>query len=98
MDYPGVPVDRRTIKERPALVGVRVPARPHFGFMAVAPREAEIVDSVPPSYFGGNIDNWRAGKGTITYLWQCPAHCFQSAICISRRAMARSTVRHLNSR
>lgn len=68
MDYPGVPVDRRSIQIRPSLAGVRIPARPHFGFMAVAPREAEVVDLIPPGYFGGNIDNWRAGKGTTLYL------------------------------
>lgn len=68
MDYPGVPVDSATIEKRPALVGVRVPARPHFGFMAVAPREAEVVDSIPPGYFGGNVDNWRAAKGTSLFL------------------------------
>lgn len=68
MDYPGVPVDSDTIEKRPSLVGVRIPARPHFGFMAVAPREAEVVDSIPPGYFGGNIDNWRAAKGTSLFL------------------------------
>jgi acetamidase/formamidase len=36
--------------------------------IAVAPREAELVDSVPPSYFGGNLDNWRLGKGSAVYL------------------------------
>jgi acetamidase/formamidase len=34
----------------------------------VAPKEAEIVDSTPPSYFGGNLDNWRAGPGATIYL------------------------------
>ena len=34
----------------------------------MAPREADLVDSVPPSYFGGNIDNWRLGKGAAVYL------------------------------
>jgi hypothetical protein len=23
--------------------------------------------SIPPSYFGGNIDNWRIGKGATLY-------------------------------
>jgi acetamidase/formamidase/AraC-like DNA-binding protein len=68
MDYPGVPVDHATVEKIPALRNVRVPARPHFGFMAVAPREAEIVDSIPPGYFGGNVDDWRATKGTTVYL------------------------------
>jgi acetamidase/formamidase/AraC-like DNA-binding protein len=69
MDYPGLPVDHATIeKVTGQLSGVRVPARLHFGFMAVAPREADLVDSIPPGYFGGNVDNWRAGKGTTLYL------------------------------
>lgn len=69
MDYPGVPVDHGSVDERfGVLANVRIPARLHFGFMAVAPRESELVDSIPPGYFGGNIDNWRAGKGTTLYL------------------------------
>ncbi|MDX6804823.1 acetamidase/formamidase family protein [Terrihabitans rhizophilus] len=69
MDYPGVPVDRSAIEECwDVLPDVRVPLRPHFGCMAVAPREADLVDSIPPGYFGGNFDNWRAGKGSTLYL------------------------------
>lgn len=69
IDYPGVPVDHARIEKREAvLAGARIPVRPHFGFIAVAPRETDIVDSVPPGYFGGNIDNWRAGKGASVYL------------------------------
>jgi len=69
MDYPGIPVDPASIdKRRSALNGVTVPARPHFGFVGVAPSEAEIVDSIPPGYFGGNVDNRRAGPGTSVYL------------------------------
>jgi acetamidase/formamidase/AraC-like DNA-binding protein len=69
IDYPGVPVDHASVEERPGvLANVRIPARLHFGFMAVAPRESELVDSIPPGYFGGNMDNWRAGKGTTLYL------------------------------
>jgi acetamidase/formamidase/AraC-like DNA-binding protein len=69
MDYPGLPVDHATIeKVTGALSDVRIPARPHFGFMAVAPRESDLIDSIPPGYFGGNVDNWRAAKGTTLYL------------------------------
>ncbi|MEV8466889.1 acetamidase/formamidase family protein [Fluviibacterium sp. DFM31] len=67
IDYPGVPVDHATVEELPALDGVRIPIRMHFGTMGVAPAEADFVDSVPPSYFGGNIDNWRIGKGGTMY-------------------------------
>lgn len=44
-----------------------MPIRPHFGTMGVAPAEADVVDSIPPSYFGGNIDNWRIGEGGTMY-------------------------------
>lgn len=36
--------------------------------LGLAPREADIVDSIPPSYTGGNINNWRIGKGAIMYF------------------------------
>src|ERR1700686_5130989 len=69
IDYPGVPVDPRTVERTfGVLKGVRVPIRPHFGVVAVAPREAGLINSIPPGYFGGNIDNWRIGKGTTLYL------------------------------
>ena len=68
IDYPGVPVDHDTVEENhEVLEGVRVPIRPHFGTMGVAPLEADYVDSIPPGYFGGNIDNWRIGAGGTMY-------------------------------
>jgi acetamidase/formamidase len=68
IDYPGVPVDHATIKENwGVLKNVRVPIRPHFGTMGLAPAEADMVDSIPPSYTGGNIDDWRIGKGAKMY-------------------------------
>ena len=68
IDYPGVPVDHSLIKENHGIMSdVRVPIRPHFGVIGLAPDEADIVDSIPPSYFGGNIDNWRIGKGASMY-------------------------------
>ena len=69
IDYPGVPVDHATIdKNYDVLKDVEVPVRPHFGVIGLAPRESEIVDSIPPTSSGGNIDNWRAGKGSRLYL------------------------------
>lgn len=69
MDYPGIPVDHASIVENPGILrGVRIPVRPHFGVIGLAPREADIVDSIPPAYFGGNLDNKRAGKGATLYL------------------------------
>jgi acetamidase/formamidase/AraC-like DNA-binding protein len=68
-DYPGVPVAAETIRRRHnVLDSIRIPLRPHFGVIGVAPREPGLVDSVPPAYFGGNLDNWRLGKGAAVYL------------------------------
>ncbi|MGY2050186.1 acetamidase/formamidase family protein [Methylobacterium sp. JK268] len=68
IDYPGVPVDHSKTERRfDVLKGIRVPIRPHFGVMGVAPKEADAVNSIPPSYTGGNIDNWRIGKGATLY-------------------------------
>jgi acetamidase/formamidase len=68
IDYPGVPVDHGTVRENHGVLGgVRVPIRPHFGVMGLAPAEADDVNSIPPSYTGGNIDNWRIGKGATMY-------------------------------
>jgi len=68
IDYPGVPVDHSTIEKNTNILReVRVPIRPHFGSIGMAPAEADMVDSIPPSYFGGNIDNWRIGTGATMY-------------------------------
>lgn len=64
IDYPGVQVDHDTItKKENILSGVKVPARLHFGTMGVAPAEADFVSTIPPSYTGGNMDDWRIAKG-----------------------------------
>jgi acetamidase/formamidase len=69
IDYPGVPVNHALVEENHGILkGVRIPVRPHFGVIAVAPSEAEFVDSIPPGYFGGNIDDWRIGKGAVMYF------------------------------
>lgn len=68
IDYPGIPVDHsKTKRNYDFLKGVRLPIRPHFGTIGVAPKEADIVDTIPPSYTGGNIDNWRIGKGATMF-------------------------------
>ena len=68
IDYPGVRVDHTTIRKREnILTSVKVPARLHFGTMGLAPSEADFVSSIPPSYTGGNIDDWRVGKGARMY-------------------------------
>ncbi len=69
IDYPGVFVDQSTVTRRyGVLEKARVPIRPHFGVLAVAPKEHGLIDSIPPGYFGGNLDNWRAGKGAKLFL------------------------------
>jgi acetamidase/formamidase len=68
IDYPGVRVDHRLVKRRENILqNVRVPARLHFGTMGLAPAEADFVSSIPPSYTGGNIDDWRMGRGARIY-------------------------------
>ncbi len=69
IDYPGVPVDFNTVvRNFDVLRDIEVPVRPHFGVVAMAPNHADPVDSVPPSNFGGNIDNWRLGAGASIFL------------------------------
>ena len=68
IDYPGVPVDHGTVEERHGVLrGVRVPVRPHFGVIGLAPGEADYVNTIPPHWVGGNIDDWRIGKGATMY-------------------------------
>ena len=54
-------------KRENILPNVKVPARLHFGTMGLAPSESDFVSSIPPSYTGGNIDDWRIGKGARMY-------------------------------
>ena len=68
IDYPGVPVNHKYVQENHGILkNVRIHLRPHFGTLGVAPSEADMVDSIPPSYTGGNMDNWRIGKGATMY-------------------------------
>ncbi len=68
-NYPGVPVDPDTIERNyDILRDVEIPIRPHFGVIAVAPAHTGPVDSIPPSSFGGNMDNWRTGPGSSVFL------------------------------
>jgi acetamidase/formamidase len=68
IDYPGVAVNHAATKRNfGVLKDIRIPVRPHFGVMGLAPAEADMVDSIPPSYTGGNIDNWRIGRGATMY-------------------------------
>lgn len=67
-DYPGLLVDPKTIKpKKSVLKDVRVPLRPHFGVIGLAPAEVDMMGTVPPHYAGGNVDDWRIGKGATMY-------------------------------
>ncbi len=72
-DAPGTIVAPDARARVPALEGVQIPLRPHFGTMGVAPVAPGRTSSVPPSDHGGNIDNWRIGAGaTMHYPVQVP--------------------------
>jgi acetamidase/formamidase len=72
-DIPGTVVAAGSVVREPALEGVTVPLRPHFGTMGVAPAAAGRHSSIPPGDHGGNIDNWRIGVGgTMMYPVQVP--------------------------
>ena len=67
-DLPGVVSESDLAARQPFSRSVRVPVRPHFGVMGVAPAEAGRLSSIPPGEFGGNVDNWRVGPGaTMCY-------------------------------
>lgn len=66
----------------PAALDWKVPLRPHLGTLAVMPNNTiNYIDeaapggasSIPPSQFGGNVDDWRIGKGgTMFYTVEVP--------------------------
>jgi acetamidase/formamidase len=68
IDYPGIIVDHSTVvKNTEALKDIKIPLRLHVGAMGVAPKEADVVNSIPPGYFGGNMDDRNVGAGTSMY-------------------------------
>lgn len=64
---PGTITQCPTCDREPALLGVRIPARPHLGTAGVAPAVNGRVSTIPPGRHGGNIDNWRIGAGATMY-------------------------------
>ena len=64
-DIPGVVSEPNIDARMPFGRSLRVPVRPHFGVMGVAPAEPGRLSSIPPGVFGGNVDNWRVGPGAI---------------------------------
>jgi acetamidase/formamidase len=47
--------------------GIRIPLRPFFGSMGVAPASGR-VDMIPPGYFAGNLDNKELVAGSTLYI------------------------------
>ncbi|MDX6656527.1 MAG: hypothetical protein QOH62_1320 [Solirubrobacteraceae bacterium] len=73
VEEPGTIVAPGSVTREPALEGVTIPLRPHFGTMGVAPALPGRHSSVPPGNHGGNIDNWRIGAGgRMLYPVQVP--------------------------
>ncbi len=100
IDYPGVPVNHKYVEENHGILkNVRIHLRPHFGTLGLAPCEADMVDSIPPSYTGGNIDNWRIGKGaTVYYPVAVPGGLFRRATRTPRRGTRNSAARRSSAR
>jgi len=98
IDYPGVRVDHTLVRKRENILpNVKVPARLHFGTMGLAPAESDFVSSIPPGYTGGNIDDWRIGKGARMYIRsRYQARFSRSAIRTRPRATANSADRDRN--
>jgi len=69
IDYPGLRVDHSTVVENhDILKNVKIPVRQHFGVVTVAPQQDGLIDSILPSTFGGNLDNWRVTRGASVFL------------------------------
>ena len=66
-DVPGVISPPDPARREPFGRPVRVPVRPHFGVMGVAPATTGRQSSIPPGVFGGNVDNWRLGPGATMH-------------------------------
>ena len=64
-----MPVDHSTVQETHGILkNVRIPIRPHFGVMGYGAEGSRYRRTRSrPSYFGGNMDNWRIGKGATMY-------------------------------
>jgi acetamidase/formamidase len=67
-DVPGFVSPADTVDRQPVTGGLRVPVRPHFGVLGVAPEQSGRISTVPPGAFGGNVDNRRFGPGATVFL------------------------------
>jgi acetamidase/formamidase len=66
-DEPGFISEPDSVARQEFSRDVRIPVRPHFGVLGVAPGEPGRRSSIPPGVFGGNVDNWRIGPGAVVY-------------------------------
>jgi acetamidase/formamidase len=100
IDYPGVPVDHsKTDRKFGVLKGIRVPIRPHFGVMGLAPKEADIVDSsrqAIPAAISTTGESGRA-PSCITRS-RSTARCCRSAIRMRPKATANSAAPRSSAR
>jgi acetamidase/formamidase len=64
-DIPGVITAPDAAARQPFGRPIAVPVRPHFGVMGVAPLDPGRHSSIPPGVWGGNVDNWRLGPGSV---------------------------------
>ncbi len=63
-----IPLDlENNIAEFPVNSGIKIPLKPFFGILGVATPEA-MRNSVPPGYYGGNIDNRELLAGSRIFL------------------------------
>lgn len=71
--YPGVIDSPGQVKQPeethriPIQTDIHVPLGLHFGIAGVTPKEAGKLDSTPPDYFGGNVDNKDFTANTSMY-------------------------------
>ena len=105
IDYPGVPVDHSTIKENHGILkNVRIPIRPHFGVLGLAPKEADVVELDPAGIFwrqhrqlahrqGRHDVLPRRGSGRAAVGWRLP--CFAGQFGTMRHRDRMLAHRHL---
>ena len=90
IDYPGVPVNHATVQENHGVLkNIRIPIRPHFGVMGVAPKEADVVEFDPARLFRrqhGQLAH-RQGRHDVLSGRGCRARCSRSAIRMPPRAI-----------
>ncbi len=66
-DVPGRITPKESVEYKDTLKNVYVPLRFHFGTAGVMPKESEIVSTIPPREFGGNMDNRNFIYGTSMF-------------------------------